>query len=117
MHPNYDFVLNYIREHSGEDTRSLDYGCGSAAVVCAGRAEGLDVFGCELFYEGGNTRDDVEKLGYLGSIVREITDGKMDFPDGYFNIITNNQVMEHVEDMGRVLQEMRRVLTRGGGGT
>jgi SAM-dependent methyltransferase len=115
MHPNYQYVLNFIREQSpASDIRSLDYGCGAAEIVKVGRGEGLEVFGAELFYEGGNTKQDVTKLGYLGSIVREIKSNRIDFPDGFFDLIVNNQVLEHVEHLDEVLREIHRVLKQGG---
>jgi SAM-dependent methyltransferase len=36
------------------------------------------------------------------------------FANGYFDLVTNNQVMEHVEDLGAVLGEIHRVLKPGG---
>jgi SAM-dependent methyltransferase len=114
MHPNYEYVLNFIRGHSSTGTRSLDYGCGAAEIVKAGREQGLNVFGAETFYEGGNTKTEVAKLGYLASIVTEIKNDRIDFPDGYFDIVVTNQVLEHVEDLNVVLREIHRVLRRGG---
>jgi len=38
--------------------RYLDYGCGGGEAVVAGVEQGLDVYGSEVFYEGGpHTRE------------------------------------------------------------
>jgi SAM-dependent methyltransferase len=114
LHPNYEYVLKFIKSHSNVGTRSLDYGCGAAEVIKRGRAEGLDVFGAESFYKGGNKKIEVERLGYLGSIVKEIKQNHLDFPDDYFDLVVSNQVLEHVEDLRVTLRELHRVLKPGG---
>src|SRR5262249_47216164 len=46
--------------------------------------------------------------------LRELSDGVIPFSDGYFDFIFHNQVMEHVDDVGVVLRELRRVMKPGG---
>jgi ubiquinone/menaquinone biosynthesis C-methylase UbiE len=41
-------------------------------------------------------------------------DGRLDFPDGYFDVVVSNQVLEHVPDLEAVLDEIDRVLKPGG---
>ena len=53
MHVNYAFVLDFIKRRVPEG-KILDYGCGAGPIVRAGRAERLDIFGCETFYEGSH---------------------------------------------------------------
>jgi SAM-dependent methyltransferase len=114
LHPNYEYVLNFIRDHSAKGSKALDYGCGGAELVHAGRGEGLNVYGVEMFYEGGDKRHEVTQLGYLGSVVRELENGQIAFPNGYFDIIVSNMVFEHVENLEFVLGEISRVLRPGG---
>lgn len=115
MHVNYVFMLNFIRNNaSGPDSRSLDYGCGAAEVVCVGRKEGLEVCGAEVFYKASNTRPKIERLGLLGTIVTEITDNRTVYADENFDVIVNNQVLEHVEDLDATLREFHRILKPGG---
>jgi SAM-dependent methyltransferase len=92
----------------------LDYGTGSGEIVEEGRRTGLEVYGCEVFYEGGSTRKEIEKKGWLGTIVREIDNGVIPFGDGFFDVVTSNQVIEHVENLDAVLGEVHRVLKPGG---
>ena len=99
------FVLDVARRHGG---RVLDYGCGSGQVVFAGREAGLEIYGTDVFYEGSETRrPDVP-------FIREMKDGSIPFPDGFFDLVTNNQVMEHVRDLDAVLGEIHRVVRPGG---
>ena len=99
------FVLDFAKQHGG---RILDYGCGAGAVVFAGRAQGLDMYGADVFYAGAGTRRPDSEL------IREIENGRIPFPDAHFDLVTNNQVMEHVEDLDAVLAEIDRVLRPGG---
>ena len=40
--------------------------------------------------------------------------GQLPFPDGYFDLISANMVVEHIEDPAATLTEVRRVLKPGG---
>ena len=115
MNPTYLYVLEKCGQliDAPEDS-ILDYGCGAGDVVEAGRRRGLNMFGVEAFYAGGNTRESIAAKGYLGNIVRELEDGAIPFPDGSFKLVVANQVFEHVPDLKPVLREIHRVLTPGG---
>jgi SAM-dependent methyltransferase len=99
------FVLDFAAQHGG---RILDYGCGAGDLVFAGRAAGLDLWGADVFYAGSTTKPPDSEF------IREIKNGRIPFPDAEFDLVTNNQVMEHVEDLDAVLAEIARVLKRGG---
>lgn len=115
MHINYQYLLHFIRNNSfGQKTRSLDFGCGAATVVSAARHEGLDVYGTDVFYAANKNRQIVEQKGLLGTIITEIKNGRTVFPDEHFDVIVNNQVLEHVEDLDQTLKELKRILKRGG---
>lgn len=65
-------------------------------------------------YDGGSqTRAEAEQTGLLGFVIREMRDGRLDFAGWQmFDLVVNNQVMEHVEDLDAVLREIHRVLSR-----
>ncbi len=105
------FVLDFALRQGG---RVLDFGCGAGAVVAAGREAGLDIHGADVYYAGSQTRADAERGGLLGSAILEIRDGRLPFPDESFDLVVNNQVMEHVADLDADLAEIHRVLKRGG---
>ena len=108
------FVLDTaqaIRPHG----RILDYGCGSGDAVLAGVRASLDVYGVDVFYGGGHgQREKAAELGLLNDRVFEMRDGRIPFPDEWFDLIYHTQVFEHVRDLDRVLSEIRRVLKNDG---
>lgn len=111
MNPNYQYILDKAQDTGG---RFLDFGCGAGDLVVAGRKAGLSFYGAEVFYKGGDTSKEVEKKGLLGNAIREIKDGIIPFMDDYFDLVSTNQVVEHVENIEEVLIEIRRVLKPGG---
>jgi SAM-dependent methyltransferase len=92
----------------------LDYGCGAGRVVRSGRARGLEIFGSDVFYGGSQSKAEAEASGLFGDVIRDMSGGAIPFPDGSFDLVTNNQVMEHVEDLDATLREIHRVLQPGG---
>jgi SAM-dependent methyltransferase len=90
----------------------LDYGCGAGEIVRAGLSEGLDICGCEVFYEGGSTREQVHDL--LGTRVFELKGGRAPFADESFDLIYSNQVLEHVPDLSATVADMYRLLKPNG---
>ena len=111
------FVLDFARRFAGErrDTvRILDFGCGAGRVVAAGRAAGLEFYGADVFYSGSEDRAAAEASGLFGSVIREMRGGRIPFDDGWFHLVVNNQVLEHVEDLDATLAEIHRVLAPGG---
>lgn len=116
LHPNYEYVLNAAREalagnHHG---RVLDYGCGAAQTVQAGIVSGVDIYGCEVFYDGDKSKSAVESAGLLGTRVRELLGSRIPFPDAHFDVVVSNQVFEHVHDIETAVAEIRRVLKPSG---
>jgi SAM-dependent methyltransferase len=107
-----DFALRYARQHSG--ARILDFGCGAGRLVQAGLDAGLRMGGADVYYGGSRTRAEAEQSGLLGTVIREIHDGRIGYADAAFDLVVNNQVMEHVEDLDAVLAEIHRVLKPGG---
>ena len=105
------FVVEFARAHGG---RVLDYGCGAGRSVVAGRGLGVDMYGTDVFYGGSQTRAEAEATGLFGDRIRDMSAERIPFDDGYFDLVTNNQVMEHVEDLDATLGEIARVLKPGG---
>lgn len=113
MQFNHRYFLDYCSQHLQPGGRALDFGCGKGAMVAHGRAQGLDVYGADIFYKDGSTRKEAEKTGFLGGVIKEIVDGKLNFPNGYFNLIVSNQVFEHINDLDSSLSEIKRVMGPG----
>jgi len=92
----------------------LDFGCGAGQLVAEARAAGLNMQGADVYYKGSGARAEVAAAGLLGTVVHEIRDGCLPFPDAAFDLVVDNQVMEHVEYLDRELVEIHRVLKPGG---
>ena len=107
-----DFAVRYARQQSS--ARVLDFGCGAGHLVQAGLTAGLSIWGADVYYGGSRARVEAGQSGLLGSTIREIRDGRLEFADETFDLVVNNQVMEHVEDLDAVLSEIHRVLRPGG---
>lgn len=107
-----DFATRYVRKHPV--ARVLDFGCGAGSLVQAGLNAGLNFSGADVYYGGSKTRVEAEQSALLGTAIREIRGGRLDFADETFGLVVNNQVMEHVEDLDSVLREIHRVLKPGG---
>jgi SAM-dependent methyltransferase len=100
-------------EFANSYARSLDYGCGAGEVVRAGLHQGLDIYGCETFYDGGSeSKDQIADL--LESRIFAMANNRIPFSDESFDCVVSNMVFEHVEDINLALSEIRRVLKPGG---
>ena len=112
---NYLYLLSKATLGSPQHRQVvLDYGCGSGQIIEEGRKAGVQIYGAEVFYEGGTTRPEIEKKGWLGNIVREIEHGVIPFDDHFFDLVISNMVFEHIPDLDGVLSEILRVLKPGG---
>lgn len=111
---NYEYCTRFVLDavHSPE-AKVLDYGCGAGQIVTALRTERVDAFGCDVFYGGGDASKAVPSE-LLGTVIREVEHGRIPFSDATFDVVINNQVMEHVEDLGAVLDEIQRVVKPAG---
>jgi len=79
------------------------------------REQGCDAFGCDAFgHMTTQPRDYLLQPQWFGTVIRDMPGGKIPFPDGHFDMVVNNQVMEHVENLELTLTEICRVLRPGG---
>ena len=112
---NYQFCAQWVLDQKyGKDIRRLDYGCGAGRILHELRNQGINAFGCDIFYEGGDYSKFVDPALFLDGTIRKITNNTIPFESEFFDIVINNQVMEHVENLNTVLAEIERVLKPGG---
>jgi SAM-dependent methyltransferase len=120
--PIRDETVWYLEQYAGEnrvprgEITVLDMGCGRGAFVGNLRKQGWRAFGVEVdprFIQAGAV---VETLFKEQSPILTVlqADGRAPFPDGFFDVILSNQVLEHIGDLDTAIAEMRRLLKPGG---
>jgi len=108
---NSAFFVSYACSITQPGQRVLDFGCGRGDLVAELRARGVDCYGTDVFYGGGDWRhlDDDHLLRQ--NIVRPSTPGRpLPFDAETFDLILSNQVFEHVAELAPVVRALARVL-------
>jgi len=100
-----DLIRSHVRRG-----RLLDIGCGDGRFlsIMYERSE-LELYGLEP-----NAPEAARASSLLGLDVFQGTLEEAEYDDGYFDVITMWDVLEHVYDPARELREVRRVLHDGG---
>lgn len=111
---NYEFCVDFAlcASDGRQGFKVLDYGCGAGEIVSAMCRDGLDAFGCEAFYEGGDTSEKL--LSDIRDRVFRMQGDRIPFPDSTFDLVVTNTVLEHVSDLDVSVGEIARVLKPGG---
>jgi ubiquinone/menaquinone biosynthesis C-methylase UbiE len=111
-------VMEVIRRYEPsfriEGARVLDVGCGDAGVIIAFAEAGARVSGIEVdpkSLERGRLR--AEEHGVEAELLAGAAE-RLPFQDGSFDLVILDNVLEHVQDRARTLEEIRRVLRPGG---
>ena len=98
-------LQKYIR---AKNLRVLDVGCGTGAIMEFVKRKGFVVFGIDV---------DQVALEYCRSKGLEVGSGlatKIGFPDDTFDIVLALDVLEHVQVDREAVQEIQRILKKGG---
>jgi 2-polyprenyl-3-methyl-5-hydroxy-6-metoxy-1,4-benzoquinol methylase len=94
---------------AAEKGRLLDVGCGNGSFLIQMKQLGWEVTGVEPDGEAVSVARENFRLNVFKGSLEEA-----EFPDGHFDTITMNHVIEHVLDPIGLLKECRRVLRPGG---
>ncbi len=121
VHPGTVQQLNKFAASKGRSAgqvRVLDWGCGRGRFVLWLREQGFDAYGVDIDPEPVNNGLPLfEKKGYPNKPLSVISaEGRTEYDDGFFDFIVTNNVLEHVSDLGKVLDEIGRLTSKGGGG-
>lgn len=107
---NYRYLIRLAAQIGG---RVLDYGCGNGIAVAHGLCEGLDIWGADT-YQGFYADWRSVILPAAKDRICELADGAGPYPDGSFDCIICNQVLEHVRDPLPPIRDIHRLLSPGG---
>lgn len=110
---NHAFCTDWVLRQGGSP-RVLDYGCGAGETVDELRSQGVEAYGCDVFYGGGDRSALVAPDLYEQGAIRRMEGSAIPFADATFDLVFSNQVLEHVENLEQSLAEMARVLKPGG---
>jgi SAM-dependent methyltransferase len=109
---NYQYCAEFATRMISNkvEAKVLDFGCGAGQIVKVLRDSGISAFGCEAFYDGGRYPVPDE----LSGVILAMQGNVIPFPSCMFDLVINNQVMEHVQDIDAILSEIHRVLKPNG---
>lgn len=116
-------MLANMNVYLTEDSRILDFGCGSGQLVYEYRDAGFDAYGFDIrsapvYRKPGDER--FFRLALTGKPVNvpefEVSPSsyKVPFEDEFFEFVFSTSTLEHVLDHDLAFAEMRRVLRSGG---
>ncbi|MDA0346202.1 MAG: class I SAM-dependent methyltransferase [Verrucomicrobia bacterium] len=102
-------VVSLAETHIRNTDKDLDFGCGTGKLITVLRSRGIDIQGLDL-----NTIEIEEALQEPARPHVTFYDGTLPlpFPDGYFDVVTAMEVLEHIEDAEAFLLEIRRITKR-----
>lgn len=109
-----DLLRTHLPELRLEAMRVLDIGCGDAGVTIAFAEAGAEAHGIEPFepsVQRGKVR--AEEHGVPVSLQVGVAE-ELPYDDASFDLMILDNVLEHVQDRERSLDEIRRVLRPGG---
>lgn len=112
---NYEYCARWAAGQArGGAIRILDYGCGGAQTVAKLRSRGIEAYGCDTYFDGGDFSSKVPAELLAQGFVRRMPSDSIPFDDQFFDVVINNFVMEHVPDLDASLREIARVIKPGG---
>lgn len=100
-------LVDLCRKTAGR--RLLDVGCGTGLILDLAhdifdRVDGIDI-----------TAEMLERVTLRANVSTRLASAEeIPFPANTFDVITAYSVLHHIDDIGRVLQEIRRTLKPGG---
>lgn len=112
-------LLHQVESYVSISTKSriLDLGSGVGSFVVACRQRGMKAFGLEPDRIGQGakiTSIEIARRRLVEPVFAAGVGESLPFPDACFDVVTMNQVIEHVSNQSCVLSEAARVVREGG---
>jgi ubiquinone/menaquinone biosynthesis C-methylase UbiE len=106
------FILSLL---PGRPMIGLDIGSSAGGLSVALAQAGVDMYGIEPSSAGVRaSKMRAQRLGVENTTFVEGVGEKLSFPDEMFDLVVSLAVIEHVQDVNKVLEEAFRVLKPGG---
>ena len=102
------------REHNSRRLSALDVGCGGGYLTEELAARGYETTGIDPAIESIRAADAHARQKGLEVSYKAARAESLPFPDNSFDLVTCCDVLEHVQDLDRILTETSRVLRPGG---
>ena len=106
------WIASEIRKRFNKNVSLLDVGCGAGLLTNALATEGHSVTGIDLSEQSleiAKTKDATKKVQYLKANAYDLP-----FPTASFDVVSAMDILEHVENPNRLIEEASRVLKKGG---
>jgi 2-polyprenyl-3-methyl-5-hydroxy-6-metoxy-1,4-benzoquinol methylase/spore coat polysaccharide biosynthesis predicted glycosyltransferase SpsG len=103
--------LKILESLTGRPGRILDVGCAYGPFLAEAKVRGWIPAGMDVSEEG--IRHVQEKLG-INAVYGDFLESAVHFPEGAFDVVTLWYVIEHFEELDRVLKMVSRLLPAGG---
>jgi len=117
MHARYDVPLRLVQgyEGSGGKRVGLEIGCGDGVLLYKAMSRGDRIVGIDLAYDS-LTHASEQITGRLKRPPQVVNAScyHLPFPHQSFDYVLSIEVIEHLADVDRYLQEIKRVLRPGG---
>lgn len=104
-----DRILDLLECYLPNRGRLLDFGCGAGYFAERAAQRGWDATGLDL---GDWCREAAKRRGFNNVVIGSLSDGV--FPPGHFDIVTANQVLEHLPHPRQTLAEIHAAIRPGG---
>lgn len=88
--------------------RLLDVGFGAGTILQAAKGKGWQTFGVEI------SKPAIENAKALGFDVFHGELSEANYPDEYFDVITASEILEHLPEPVKLLEEVAKILRPGG---
>ena len=107
--PPYRF--KWVLEKASGEGKSLDIGCNNGSLAYLLNMKGFEVIGLDV---GDKLLAKCVENVPEGKFIKAFADQEIPFPSNHFQIVTALEVLEHVQNPEKMVQEMVRVLKPGG---
>lgn len=115
-------VFAQLYRWCNEETKFIDFGCGTGSLVYELRDRGVDAYGFDIHDRVAYRHpDDRRFFGFVNNPQKDTSNAIVEvgtflipFPDNTFDVVFSTSVLEHVMDMRSAMKEIARVVKQDG---